>query len=998
MSGTVHRVPAAVATVTLQRILVGLRGADPLAPVTVIVPSALAGATLRRGLFPNGLAGVRFTSLPQYVDGVLTAAGHSTARRTGARRRALVGTALHGSPWAASAATTDSVRLFDALLVELDEAELPAGEDLGHPDLLAVHLAYRSLLGVDELVLPADRAVAALPAAGEPVVLHLPRRMTGAELRFAKALDDRLTVVLGLTGVEAEDIDAERLAGVLVSWMTLAPHDVEPARRQQIEVSADIDAEEEVRQAVRRVLEHLGDPAHRADRVAFAYRSAVPYARLIHEQLTAAGLPHHVPRQRSLAQTITGSALIGLLGLADDSFGRPQVALWWSGAPLLDRSGQPISATRWDRLAREAGVTRGRTTWDRRLADAHRRAQDRLTQADDEQRPARERTVEQLAALRAEMADLFVGHDGLLAATSWQECSTLCVALLDRHLGSASQVRRWHPRFDDAGETSLLAEQAAHTTVRQVLLSLGALDEQQSFPGLAGFRDVLDAELARPLRESSGLARGVLVSPIGDLVGADLDLLLVLGLVEGAFPPRAREHPVLRDEGRALSSGRLRTTNDRRRAERRDFALALTTAPRVVLSWPAADTRSRRATHPSPWLLEHCGKAPAPASFTARTRQATSPLSLGEHDLQQLLAGGRVSPDHPLAGQVPGLARGLEAVAARSDMTYGPWTGQVGPLEDLPLSASGLQKYANCPRSFLLDKILGIRDRDDPQDEASPLDVGLVVHAALEDFFGEHLGRSPDEAWTTQELAEAHSYLDHHAGLLADKGKAGRPLVWELRTRQMHRSLRRTLLADDAWRRTTGAVPRKVELGFGLDDAELEAVEVLLPSGRTVSLRGSIDRVDEHPDGSLTVLDWKTGKDRYGALAEQPLDLVGQGAHLQLPLYARAAVAWHGRPTPVSAYYVVVDHDAQRRGGLVDQQQVDRLNVALETLTTGVNDGHFPANPGQDGFYGWERCGFCAFERLCPSSRGAQWESIRHEPALADYRGLTESGSEPGPS
>ena len=30
MPGTVHRVPAAVATVTLQRILVGLRGADPL--------------------------------------------------------------------------------------------------------------------------------------------------------------------------------------------------------------------------------------------------------------------------------------------------------------------------------------------------------------------------------------------------------------------------------------------------------------------------------------------------------------------------------------------------------------------------------------------------------------------------------------------------------------------------------------------------------------------------------------------------------------------------------------------------------------------------------------------------------------------------------------------------------------------------------------------------------------------------------------------------------
>ena len=55
----------------------------------------------------------------------------------------------------------------------------------------------------------------------------------------------------------------------------------------------------------------------------------------------------------------------------------------------------------------------------------------------------------------------------------------------------------------------------------------------------------------------------MLVAPLADLVGADLDLLLVVGMTEGSFPPRAREHPILRDEARDRSGGALRTAAGR---------------------------------------------------------------------------------------------------------------------------------------------------------------------------------------------------------------------------------------------------------------------------------------------------------------------------------------------------------------------------------------------------------------------------------------------------
>jgi ATP-dependent helicase/nuclease subunit B len=980
MPGTLRTVPAAQATAALRELVAELRGDDPLAALTVVVPSALAGATLRRGLLPGGVAGIRFTSLPQYVDGVLTAAGLSSARRTGARRRALVASALDGTPWAASS-TTETLRLFDALLAELDEAELPAGEDLGAPDVLAVHRHYRALLAEQERVAPADRAAAVLPAKGEPVVLHLPRRLTKAELRFCQALDGRLHAV---TSTDSDPALVTLLDGLLTR---AAPPEADPPPRQ-IEVSVDIDAEEEVRSAVRRVLEHLAAPAHRADRIAIAYRSAVPYARLVHEQLTAAGLPHHVPRQRSLAQSIAGGALLGLLALPDNGFSRPELSLWWSSAPLLDLGGRRISATRWDRLSRDAGVTRGRQLWLRRLDEALQRAADDLQREDDDRRRDR---VAQLETLRAEMVALFEEHDALASTTSWAACADLCRDALDRHLGGVGEVASWQPRAADGRETSLPAERSAYDG-RQILNSLRDLDGSQPFPGLLGFRQVLEGELARPLRESNGMARGVIVSPLSDLAGADLDLLLVLGMVEGSFPPRAREHPVLRDAARQQSGGALRTTEDRTASEKRDFLHGIATAPRVVLSWPAADARSRRGTHPAPWLLEHCQELPEPLSFTQRTTHTGTPLHAAEYDQQLLLrAGGEVGPEHPLAAHVPELATGLSAVAERSARTFGPWTGNVGPLAEVAAtSASGLQKYANCPHSFFLDKVLRVRDREEPDEEASPLHIGLVVHAALEEFFGQHLGRAPDAAWTGQEHAQAHALLDRHTAALADEGKAGRPLVWETRTRQMHRSLRRTLLADDVWRREHRATPRGVEVGFGVDGAELPAIEVRLDSGRTVSVRGSIDRVDEHENGSLTVLDWKTGSaDKYDDLKKEPLDLVGGGSHLQLPLYAEAARQWHGQDVPVQAFYVLVDHGAARRGGEVDEQQDDRLHDALETLTAGVAAGVFPVNPGEEGYFGWTHCGFCAFERLCPSSRGTQWEGVRQDPALSDYLQLT---------
>ncbi|MGH9118074.1 MAG: hypothetical protein ACRD0A_09435, partial [Acidimicrobiales bacterium] len=56
------------ATRALAELVAGLKAGDPMAAVTVIVPSAVAGVTLRRRLAADGgLVNVRFSSLPELV-------------------------------------------------------------------------------------------------------------------------------------------------------------------------------------------------------------------------------------------------------------------------------------------------------------------------------------------------------------------------------------------------------------------------------------------------------------------------------------------------------------------------------------------------------------------------------------------------------------------------------------------------------------------------------------------------------------------------------------------------------------------------------------------------------------------------------------------------------------------------------------------------------------------------------------------------------------------
>ncbi|HMK12959.1 MAG TPA: hypothetical protein VK461_15320, partial [Acidimicrobiales bacterium] len=375
----------AAATDALATTIAAAKAGDVLAPVTVIVPGNLTGLALRRQLGgrPSGLLNVRFFVLDRLAE--LVGAGTLAAKG----RRPLddaVTAALVRQVLAARPAPLERVAAAEntevAVIELLDELAASGPEAIGTlralsrrgAELAAIATRFRALAEqrfYDEHDLAAAAAGAIASEAADlrdvgQVILHLPHRLTHAELALVDALAarGRLWALVGLTGEDDADAVAQALVTHLEPRLGQARSTGERAAATTTVVSAP-DAPAEVREAMRIVATELdaGRPLHR---IGIVYRQREPYARLLDEELAAAGIPMHGPAVQTLAQTVAGRTLLGALALPDDHFSRVDVMQWMSAAPIRVDGGR-IPLARWSRTARRAGVVKGVDQWIDRL-------------------------------------------------------------------------------------------------------------------------------------------------------------------------------------------------------------------------------------------------------------------------------------------------------------------------------------------------------------------------------------------------------------------------------------------------------------------------------------------------------------------------------------------------------------------------------------------------------------------------------------------------------
>jgi ATP-dependent helicase/nuclease subunit B len=1042
VTGTAYGNPAMTA---LSEVVGRAKSDDPLRRVTVVVPSNFVAVAVRRWLAGpgsprrpgGGVAGLSVLTLPRLADllgGPRLAANGLRPLSTpvlGAAVRAVLADepGLFG-PIADHPATERALVEAHRELRELDDYELDAVAACGAraADVIRVHRATRSRLSRDwydeqDVVAAAIWEVADDgPLLGDlgTVVVHLPQRIAPGAGRLVASLAERVpvSVVVGLTGSARADHGVvtamQRLGAALEGESTFKLKS--PAGTAIVTAS---DADDEVRAAVRAVFDGLRAGVPLA-RMALLYASREPHARLVHEQLVSAGIPHNGAGVRSVGDALLGRSIRALLALPDRDYERRDVLALLGAAPMRGPDGRLIPAAAWERISRAAGVVAGASQWEDRLAFY---ADERRAEADRAEADERATLAAYLRdeADRADGLRTFVGElirevERGAQPAPWATRCAWVAGLVELYIGDEDSRVSWPEE-----------EQAAAHRVEAAIERLACLERvEQTPPSLDVFRRTLEAELADELDRIGTLGRGLLVGHVGLGLGLDLDRVFVLGLAEGMLPRPYRDDSLLPDAERAAAGGALELRSERIHVEHRQLLAALAAASDVrILFHPRGDLRRSAERVPSRWLLDTAARLSRRdriwsdeltglrtqswmteiPSFAGALARLSWPATPQEYDTRSLLGHHRSrSPvsDHPLAGD-RAFALGDELRRARSSGVFTRFDGNLAglgvphPADGSVTSATRLQAWASCPHRYLFETVLGVEQVQAPEDllELSPLERGEIVHRVLDRFLREGLARrarADGRSWTDDDRRRLLEIGTEECDDAERRGVTGRPLLWRRARRQILGDLARW--CDEDLRRERGARSEPVasELDFGLPGSAHGPLELALSDGRVVRLRGSIDRVDRADDGTLVVLDYKTGSDiTYRSLSEDDPDT--RGTHLQLAIYGHAARAVLGEPdSPVVAGYWFATTRRRFRwiGYPLSDRVVERIDAVLRTIVDGITGGVFPARPPEPGWRLWVECAFCDPDGLGTLDRRLEWERKRQAPELAAYVALAE--------
>jgi DNA helicase-2/ATP-dependent DNA helicase PcrA len=248
-----------------------------------------------------------------------------------------------------------------------------------------------------------------------------------------------------------------------------------------------------------------------------------------------------------------------------------------------------------------------------------------------------------------------------------------------------------------------------------------------------------------------------------------------------------------------------------------------------------------------------------------------------------------------------------------SDSSLDPFIPRRG--RGLMLSASDLDTYRICPLKYKFARVFRI-----PQEPTIHQRFGIVVHQVLERFHA--AGGGPLSR--LRELFEISWRRSGFGG--SDDEQQFRERALEALTRYWQ--LDRESDAEPVWFERSFAF----KLGPHL-------------------LRGRVDRVDRHPDGTYELIDYKTGKAKS---AEELSEDV------QLSLYQMGArEAWRLQTSAQSYFYVLT---GERVPVEHSEEELERVKETVAEIAGGILKQRFEPTPSPD------ICRFCDYRIICPAA------------------------------
>ena len=322
---------------------------------------------------------------------------------------------------------------------------------------------------------------------------------------------------------------------------------------------------------------------------------------------------------------------------------------------------------------------------------------------------------------------------------------------------------------------------------------------------------------------------------------------------------------------------------------------------------------------------------------------ATDPKTIAQRVLAFYDAPPQPRPA-PLAGPV---------TASRDRFEFAIPRPELRDKEPWGFSVTELATYLESPYRYYLSRVLKLRQVTDDVEELDPAGFGNLLHAVLNDFGLSKLRSSSDP------LAIRH-FLHESLERQVATTYGSYPLV-PVRVQVEQARSRLSAFAD--WQAHWSGQ------GWELRFSELDPrpYPFKLPDGRTVKLRGRIDRIDFHPGKrEWAVFDYKTGE---GAKSPKTAHQLSDGGwiNLQLPLYRHLARSV-GVNGVVRLGYISLPRDTndirEQFGDWDDRELAEADVVAAEVIANILDELFWPlkANENvyefapivQDGVFGRE--------------------------------------------
>jgi len=303
-------------------------------------------------------------------------------------------------------------------------------------------------------------------------------------------------------------------------------------------------------------------------------------------------------------------------------------------------------------------------------------------------------------------------------------------------------------------------------------------------------------------------------------------------------------------------------------------------------------------------------------------------------------------------------AIGVSAEAARIAKT----ADHLEHLDRMTFSASSLDTYLTCPLRFYYQYVLGLREREELLEEAEGSDIGNFVHGLLEEAFKKFLGRAPkiNDRFRSKFFKDFDALFEQQ---LARRMRADAFLVKEvLRVR-----LEDFLLCEEE---------RPVKAVCGVEKPYETQMDFF---GTAFRFKAKVDRLDRLADGSLLILDYKTGAGdvmpRRGAWEEAGgftrWGLKNRMRSLQLPLYLALVEQEEGPELLDAALYYL--RYAHQEGGFrrffgeeatpAERQAV--LDGCKRSVAFILNEIRDPRTPFEPDPSDPKHCAYCPFFYLC---------------------------------